>query len=209
MRHFLKIASGIDVAPLLAELAANPALWGQFGWRKTIPGGPHAGMTDIWVRYNAYSKLGPHFNDEHDSLWYPAYDALPALRGILYPLMAAVDGERLGGVLITKIPHGGGIAPHIDRGWHVEYYDKFYVSLASAPGAKFICHEGGDEALEPAAGECWRFDNRKPHSVVNESGRDRITLIVCIRTEKFNGDRNRVRAVPAAGDIGSERARAA
>ena len=189
-KYFLKIAEGLDIAPLMAELEAQPELWDQHEWRKKIPGGPHSQMTDIWIRYNdirPYQAKGDYrgFTGEHDSVWYPAYAKLPALRGLIYPLMAMVEGERLGGVLITRIPPGHGIGAHVDAGWHVEYYDKFYISLKSAPGAKFICHHGAGEVLEPAPGECWRFDNRFMHSVKNESTADRITLIVCIRTQRY------------------------
>ena len=188
MRYFLKIGE-IDVQPLLAELEQHPELWGSEGWRKNMAGGPHSGMTDIWVRYNdiaPYRARGDYrgFNDEHDSVWYQAYEKLPALKAILYPLMAAVEGERLGGVLITRIPPGCGIAPHVDAGWHVSYYDKFYVSLKSSPGAKFCC---GEDVLEPKPGEIWRFDNRLQHWVKNESNEERMTLIVCIRTRKYGG----------------------
>lgn len=187
MKYFTRVGM-YDVEPLLHELDSQPELFGERAWRKQIDGGPHSGMSDIWLRYNSMDRLqrdGP--NVEHDSLWYPAYEKLPAVKRIVFPLMALVHGERLGGVLITRIPPGAGIDRHVDRGWHVEYYDKFYVSLRSAPGAKFICHEAGDETLQPMPGECWRFDNRLPHSVVNESAEDRITLIVCIRTEQFQG----------------------
>lgn len=183
MKHFLKIAEGLNVAKLNAELEQQPELWGAQAWRKSIAGGPHRDMTDIWVRYNSPEKIGQSgFTAEHDSVWYPAYDHLPALKGIIFPLMAMVDGERLGGVLITRIPAGAGIAPHVDGGWHVEYYDKFYVSLRSAPGADFCC---GEERLNPRPGDVWRFDNRLRHWVENKSGEDRITLIVCIRTHKY------------------------
>lgn len=187
MKYFLKVSEGLDVRPLVAQLEQQPELWGQVAWRRNIPNGPHAQMTDIWVRYNAIENLGPRFNDEHEAVWYPAYKALPALEPIIGGLVALVEGKRLGGVLITKIPPGAGIARHVDRGWHVETFDKFYVSLKSAPGAKFICYEGGLEVLEPKVGECWRFDNQLPHSVENQSAEDRITLIVCIETEKFHG----------------------
>lgn len=179
MNNFLKI-SDVDVSAINEQLESNPDLWGAFSWRKSLR--VHSEMTDIWVRYNDYKNLGSHFNDEHEGVWYPAYEILPALKGIIFPLMSEVEGERLGGVLITKIPPGKGIATHVDSGWHVNHYDKFYISLKSAPGAKFICYE---ETLEPKTGECWRFDNRLPHSVKNDSEEDRITLIVCIRTEKY------------------------
>lgn len=144
-------------------------------------------MSDIWVRYNdvePFEKSGDYsgFNDLHFPIWYPAYEALPALKPVIFDLMTKVEGEHLGGVLITRIPAGCGIAPHVDRGWHVEFYDKFYLSLKSSPGAKFLC---GEDVLEPKPGEIWRFDNRLEHSVVNESNEDRMTLIVCIRTEKY------------------------
>jgi aspartyl/asparaginyl beta-hydroxylase len=183
MRFFQKICD-LNVNPLLEQIDRHPELWGQFGWRKNIPQGPHSQMTDIWVRYNDIRNLGPHFNDEHDPIWYPAYHKLPALKEIIYPLMAAVEGERLGGVLITRIPAGCGIAPHVDSSWHVDYYDKFYVQLKSKPGALFCC---GEDRLNPKPGEVWRFDNRELHWVENNSDDDRMTLIVCIRTRKFGG----------------------
>lgn len=187
MKWFLKVDEGIDVSPLVEQLDAQPELWDRNNRRKTAPGTPHTQMSDIWVRYNnvePFEKSGDFsgFNDEHFPIWYPAYRSLPALKPLIFDLMEKTEGEHLGGVLITRIPPGCGIAPHVDRGWHVEFYDKFYLSLRSAPGAKFFC---GDEVLEPKPGEIWRFDNRLEHSVVNESSEDRMTLIVCIRTEKY------------------------
>jgi hypothetical protein len=190
VKHFLKIGE-TDVKPLNAEIAAHPELWDQVTLRKTAPGTPHRAMSDIWVRYNdvkpflAKGDLST-FNDRHVPIWYPAWRALPALRPIVFGLMARVEGEMIGGVLITRIPPGGGIEPHTDRGWHVDYYEKFYVALQSEPGALFLCQHGGErEALNPAPGEIHLFDNRKEHWVDNRSDQDRVTLIVCIRTSLF------------------------
>lgn len=191
MKHFEKIMSGVDVSQILAQLDANPHLWDQNTVRKTAPGTPHSGMSDIWVRYK---DVAPHeatgnystFCDEHVPVWYPAWGAIPALRPFVFDLMAQVEGEMLGGILITRIPPGARIEKHVDRGWHVEYYDKFYLSLRSEAGAAFYCQDGGvEEGINPAPGDAWLFDNRKEHWVENRSGADRITLIVCIRTEKY------------------------
>jgi hypothetical protein len=177
----------IDVAPLVSLIDSHPELWDAHGLRKNGEGTPHSRMSDIWVRYNdiaPYAAAGDFrgFNDAHVPVWYPAYDVLQsALDPILFPLMARVAGEMLGGVLITRIPADHGIDPHIDIGWHVEYYDKFYLSLRSAPGAIFHC---GDESINPAPGDLYHFDNRREHSVKNDSAEDRMTLIVCIRTNK-------------------------
>src|SRR4051812_26786925 len=168
MRHFIRIQSGVDVAPLLAQLAAQPELWDAHRSRKDMPGGPHARMSDIWLRYNAPERLDPAdprgFNAEHVPIWYPAWRVLTAAQPIVFELMARVQGEMLGGILITRIPPGEVIDPHRDGGWHVEYYEKFYLALQSAPGADFVCeHDGCLERLNPKPGDVHLFDNRKLH----------------------------------------------
>lgn len=184
MKNFHLVAQGVDVTPLNLAIHQQPHLWNQHRERLTAPGTPHSEVSDIWVRYNdvkPFEALGDYskFNDEHDSVWYPAFYALPPIRRLVFDLMARVDGERLGGVLITKIPPGGKIAPHSDHGWHVDYYDKYYLSLESEPGANFYC---GKEMICPKVGDCWWFNNKEEHWVDNTSGADRMTLIVCIRS---------------------------
>lgn len=189
MKHF-RLIGDFDVLELRRQIAAMPSLWNQHTSRKVSDGTPHSGMSDIWIRYRDHAdleKVGREkFNEIHVPVWYPAWWALPALKTIVFGLMAKVQGEMLGGILITRIPTGDGIARHVDTGWHVETYQKFYVSIESEPGARFYCdHDGTEEFIEPCAGDCFLFDNRKLHWVVNDSGKDRLTLIICIRTEKF------------------------
>ncbi|MCY1247967.1 hypothetical protein D9M72_613450 [compost metagenome] len=95
--------------------------------------------------------------------------------------MAAVQGERLGGVLITRIRPGQVCKPHTDPGWHARYYQKFAVQIAAAPGQSFN-FEGHELVTKP--GDIFWFDNSHTHWVTNESDTDRITMIVCIKTEK-------------------------
>lgn len=188
MTNFLKITEG-PVDALVRQIEEKPRLWNADGWRKTLSA--HRAMDDIWVRYNDIAPFIAKgsmagFNDCHVPIWYPAWRELPALRPIVFDLMALTQGEMLGGVLITRVPDGQTIERHTDAGWHVDYFDKFYVCLKGAPGATFNCyHDGKNETLTPRPGEVHRFDNRKQHWVVNTSGQDRMTLIVCIRTDRF------------------------
>lgn len=182
MKYFLKVHEGLDVMPLLIQIQRQPDLWNRHTQRKDFTGSSHTQMSDIWVRYNPECADLAKANDEHDSAWYPAFYQLPTVRPIVFFLMARVEGERLGGVLITKIPPGCVIDPHIDRSWHADYYDKFYVSLQSEPGANFYCE---DEVINPRRGDVYWFDNSHRHWVTNESKEDRMTLIVCIRTHRF------------------------
>jgi hypothetical protein len=174
------VSGELDINPVLAELAANSHLFGEFNARKSAADSPHSEMDDIWVRYGDISVMvesGDYTGiaDEHDSIW---LKDLPAVKRICFDVMALVDGERLGGVLITRLPAGGKIAPHSDSGWHAEYYDKFYVPIVNGAGSVFG-FEGGNLIAE--AGEVWKFDNSKPHWVNNDSNCERIAMIICIK----------------------------
>lgn len=187
MGVFTKLFENVDVAAINAQLAGHPELWDQVDYRKTGTGTPHGRMSDIWVRYNdirPFQERGDYrgLNDPHIPVWYPAWEKIPALHPVVFGLMGAVQGEMIGAILITRIPHGEGIDPHTDKSWHVSYFSKFYVSLEAAPGARF--HVDG-EFIEPRVGDVYRFDNKVRHWVTNESGQDRVTLIICIRTAMF------------------------
>lgn len=179
--NFRKVADDFDVSALRTALARQPELFGTRNWRAAASNSPHAEMTDIWVRYNDEKNIGPHFNDEHDSVWYPEAANLPEVQKIVFDLMALVKGERLGAVLITKLPAGGKIPAHIDGGWHAEYYDKYFIPIQNEDGAVFGFEDG---VITPALGDVYWFRNDRPHWVLNQSTTDRIALIVCIKSTK-------------------------
>jgi hypothetical protein len=184
MRHFHLITTGIDVLPLAMALKLQPELWNQHNQRKEFENTSHKGTSDIWVRYNDPKNLAlgyDQYTSEHDSVWHPAYYQLPQLRPIIFSLMARMEAVRLGGVLITKIPAGGRVLPHADKGWHPEYYNvKLYVPIEANPRCVNRCE---DEKVAMAPGDCWYFNNLVEHEVVNDGLEDRITLIICMRCE--------------------------
>lgn len=188
MPNFQQITSSIDVAPLTRALEAKPHLFGQRTERAKWYGSPHTQMSDIWVRYNDPKNLAggnrAAFNAEHDSVWYPVIDQLPEIKPIAFQLMALAEGERLGGILITKIPPGGEIGVHVDTGWHAGYYEKFYVPVKNGMGAVFGFPDGVIQGREGCA---YWFRNDVPHWVKNGSSQDRIAMIVCIKSDKYKG----------------------
>jgi hypothetical protein len=182
MKHFLKIAEGIDVAHIVAAIHRQPELWNRHRLRKDRPDSPHVAMDDIWIRANDLNKCKDGgFNDPHFSIWYDAAFALP-VRQLIFWVMTRVEAEQLGGVLITRLPPGGRIDPHADLEWHALWYQKYYLSLKSAPGVTFHVE---NESINPKVGEIWLIDNTKPHWVVNDSDDDRVTLIICAKTERY------------------------
>lgn len=184
MRNFLRIAQGIDVMPLHLALQARPELWNTNRLRTSAPHSAHRAVDDILLRY---CEVGPSSTvqsvlDDLEAVNLPAMWALPQARALVFALMARVEGERLGRVVITRLPPGAAIAPHEDQGAAAAYFDRFHVVIQAGPGCVFRC---GDEIVEMQPGEAWHFNNCIEHAVENGNPVfDRIHLIADIRTSK-------------------------
>jgi|SRR6267154_725530 len=186
MRNFLKICEGINVDPLNFILKRNEYLWNQKTLRKDQDNSPHLAMSDIWVRYNddkENKRTGDYsdFHNLHYPIWYPSINQLPMIRNIALGLMTKMSAVHLGGILITKIPPGGRIEPHIDNNWHANFFNcKLYIPIQSNQKCFNRCE---DEVVVMNSGECWYFNNNVEHEVINNGNDDRITLIICMRVE--------------------------
>lgn len=183
MRNFQKIGD-VDVQALLHQVQRKPELWNENKLRTTHPNTPHAEVEDIWLRFNDLKTFNETQNpadviDQHESVNYPAYFSLTPAKPIIMNLMRAVEGERLGRIIITRLSPGKRITPHVDSGDHAAYYDRYHVTLQNFPGSNFKC---GNEQVYMKQGEVWWFNNSIEHSVENNSVDDRITMIVDIKT---------------------------
>jgi len=181
----IKLDLKVNIKPLKTVLARNSDLFGKIPYRKTAPNSPHREMEDIWVRFNdvtGFERSGDFSKivDEHESIWYEM-DILPEVKTICNDIMNYCDGSRLGGVLITRLPSGKNIYPHNDKGWHAEYYQKYYIPIVNTVGSSFYFEDG--DIKDPTEGDVWFFDNSFTHWVKNESDTDRIALIVCLKTD--------------------------
>jgi aspartyl/asparaginyl beta-hydroxylase (cupin superfamily) len=76
------------------------------------------------------------------------------------------------------LPPGKEISSHVDSGAPATYFQRYQIALQSLPGAIFKIE---DEEVQFSTGEVWHIDNTKTHSVINNSGDDRIAMIVDVR----------------------------
>lgn len=193
MRNFLKLANSVDYLPLLQEIVRRPDLWNQHTVRTFHEQSAHRTLDDIILRYNRFDQ-GDDFVEAVCSrievVNYPAMLHLPQARALIMQLMARVGGEHLGRAFISRIRPGGTIPPHTDRIGPAEeafpdrvipavYYDRYHIPLQSSPGCYFRC---GDETALMLPGEAWWFQNQLDHEVVNNSGADRVHLVIDIHT---------------------------
>ena len=179
MKNFQKLAENLDTLPLMHQIQRQPELWDQNRLRTVHPGSAHSQASDIWLWYNSIDLDAPEaVIDDLETIPYPAWYNLPAVRPIVFALMRQVEGVRLGRMVITKLPCGKEITSHIDQGLPAEYYQRYQIALQSFPGALFHI---GDETVNFRTGDVWWINNNVEHSVVNNSIDDRIVLIVDIR----------------------------
>ena len=175
------IAQGWEVAPLQQQLAAHPELWDEHRARTVIYEGPHGDVSDIWVRYRDFAEFSGDlaaFNEAHASVWYPSVEKIPAAWSLARKVQRFTGCQTLGGVLITRVRPGGQVKPHIDGGWHAGHYRKVAVQVKGDQQQAF---HFDDCELRANDGYVYEFRNDVTHWVTNDSERERITLIVCVR----------------------------
>jgi len=170
MKNFVRLQTGIDVQPLLHQIAEYPNLWNASDqWSAGNVKPAIEAVDNIVLRYNR----SPDWNK-------PAFWLLSAAQKIIFDLMRVIPGEHLGKVLITRLRPGQTIPDHIDimpPGIPL-YYHRFQIPLNVKPGVVFRC---GEEQLEMRPGEAWWFNNQLLHSVHNNSDHDRISMLCDIR----------------------------
>lgn len=177
MRFFQKLGEGLPVNALLHALQCAPDLWDQFPVRTMHCGSAHAAVSDILCFFNRLDDPAAILDDLQVEP-YPAWSRLPQLRPLIFDAMRFVEGVQLGRVVITRLPPGGRITPHMDMGEAAAFYDRYQLALQSPPGCLF---HAGDETAHFRSGELWHFDNSQVHSVENNSTDDRIVVIMDIR----------------------------
>lgn len=178
MRNFLRIASGVNVVPVLTALAAKPGLWNTDTIRTAHPQSPHAQADDILVFFNSIPADPLNVVNDIQTQPFPAWSELPQLRPLIFDLMRLTEATQLGRVIISRLAPGARIAPHVDEGAPATFYQRYQVALQSHPGALFRIE---DETVSFSSGDAYWINNRAEHEVINNSNDDRIALVIDMR----------------------------
>ena len=167
------------------ELSFSDKLYDEWPIRTMFEGSPHREVHDIWLRFRDPFEMAELTTEEfcngrYTPQWYPCMDRLRHTKKIIEKIFTLMDGEELGGCLITKIPPGKQVYLHSDMGYNCEHYlNKYLLLVESSPEQYF---EIGGERIVGEAGDLFLFDNRRPHCVVNNSATtDRVSLIISIK----------------------------
>jgi hypothetical protein len=187
--NFRRLEYQIAVEPLLD--AIKEPMWHADLYWKNHPVPVFRNVDSIILRFPHKMPYFVATKEEQDRLmasvdpWecadQPCFDELPQARDIAFDLMAKLRGERLGRILINRLPSGQHIPSHSDIAADLRYYDRFHIPLTTNDGIDF---RAGEDHAQMGVGEIWWFDNSAEHEVWNRGNTDRIHLIVDIRTGK-------------------------
>src|SRR5271170_7254086 len=195
LENFRLIASGIDLAPILAELAESEPLWLANSIRQqTIKA--QRDTQSIFLR-NAAPPPGPDVdgNDVLDSGPTSLVARFPATMRFLSNCAQRLDG-RVGRALFARLKPRSRVLRHVDRGAYYRSHDRFHLVIVSPTGSVLA---SGDERVTMRPGELWWFDNKQPHEALNEGDEWRIHLIFDIRRPAAAGASGGQRAMLAPG----------
>lgn len=190
-QHFQRIATGLDVRPLLTALGKRPELWAEITARQDTKGSPHVDTETIFLRWAQNQTLDAVFS-ELEAVDYPALAELPEAAELIEYVRHAADGKKLGRAMLVNLLPQGLITPHIDEGAYADYYERFHLCLASESKNEFYCEEapGNFEFVHMRPGDLWWFNHKKKHWVINNSNSSRIHLIVDVVSEKYRVPRD-------------------
>lgn len=192
MKNFYRVGTNLEVGTTMLaihQLDKQQGIWKEDTYLRDYAQGPFGDCESIILRFpprtvhETEEALAAHLAnfDQHENVDQPVFKLLTEARPLIFGIMAHVQGERLGRVIINKIRPGGRIYPHGDTPVHAEYWNRYHVVLKSSPGVAF---RAGGEQVYMATGEAWWFNNIEEHEVINNSADDRIHMVIDIRTRR-------------------------
>ncbi len=164
-----------DPASIMREIDQEN-LWTRSP-RVTYEGSAQRETEDIILR----GPVGRHIDDLailHQQIEcedYPAMEVMLETRELVSEIFVHAKGEKLGRVILAKLPPNAVVHPHADEGLVPETYLRYHAIINSGFGSWFLA---GRHAMNLITGQVCLVNVRLQHAVVNLSDEDRIHLIV-------------------------------
>lgn len=174
MHHFTRIAEGVEIKSLLAELDAEPEMWFADTSRQQKV---RCQRNTVNIFLRAPKKPLPpgakNANDVHESRRTRMAPCFP--RTLAFCESIADDwGAILGRATLVGLLPKSRVYPHIDAGAYYRSRDRLHLVLRSPEGSPLAAEE---ETVVMREGELWVFNNKVRHWAHNPSNEARVHLI--------------------------------
>ena len=171
LKNFSLVEQGIDVDPILREIARWPEAWDIQTGRQEVTVQREARA--IPIRGLRKSKIaGRARRNVHETRFTTISRQFPQTTRFLCEWAEKLDSE-LSRARLVNLPAGHRVYAHIDRGDYYAVRNRFHLIIKSEE-SWMRC---GDEEITMRVGELWWFDNKEVHEANNSGASDRIHLI--------------------------------
>ncbi|MDP1750679.1 MAG: aspartyl/asparaginyl beta-hydroxylase domain-containing protein [Reyranella sp.] len=173
LTQFRRIATSIDVAPILAEIRANRSLWYVSQVRQqTVKA--QAETNNIPLRRGVRPADRSLALDDTQEIAETDNWPLFSRTAEYLNRFAAEESGQLSRAMIVRLKPQGRVFRHIDHGAYYAIRDRYHLVIQSPGGSEM--KSGGETAIfQP--GELWCFNNKAVHEAFNRSNDWRIHLI--------------------------------
>lgn len=173
LTHFRRIATSIDIAPILSEIRTNRNLWYVNQVRQqTVK--VQAETNNIPLRGGVRpADRSSSLEDAQETVETDNWRLFARTAEYLTRFAAEESGE-LSRAMIVRLKPQGRVLSHIDHGAYYAIRDRYHLVIQSPGGSEM--RSGGETAIfQP--GELWCFNNKVVHEALNHSNDWRIHLI--------------------------------
>ena len=171
MKFFKCIRSGIDVAPLLAEIQEQEHAW-LINTSRQDKIGVQRNTNTIFIR-SAVSRSDLELNENQESTATAASALFPKALALMTEIAQELNAQ-LSRATIVRLKPKSQVYRHIDTGSYYLLRDRYHLVLRSATGSVLA---SGDEQVRMQEGELWWFNNKQYHEAINDSNEWRIHYI--------------------------------
>ena len=139
-------------------------------------------------RRNPHLYTNTYMIQDHSLEWKNGEKFNPLLKDTdLYetvsPIVVELERRACGKsarILLIKLDANKNVTEHTDSGDYLNTVRRFHIPIITNEDVSYTVN---GEKINMKEGECWEINNRKPHSVDNDSDKDRIHLLVDIMPE--------------------------
>jgi aspartyl/asparaginyl beta-hydroxylase (cupin superfamily) len=171
MKFFRRLGSGVNVAPLLAEIEACGDAWLHNTSRQDkISVQRHTNT--IFLR-SAVRRPDLSINENQESCLTQIAGNFPRAIALMAEVARRLNAELSRANIVRLAPHSK-VHRHIDTGSYYLIRDRYHFVLHSPTGSVLV---SGDEQVRMLPGELWWFDNKQHHWAENESDEWRLHYI--------------------------------
>src|ERR1022692_3844332 len=171
MDYFKLIRSGINIAPLLAEVDSNEQAW-LIDTSRQDKIRVQRDTNTIFIS-SAVPRPDLPVNENQESRLIAVSESFPKALAFMTEFAQEMNC-RLSRATIVRLKPKTQVFRHIDQGSYYFLRDRFHLVLRSPTGSVLM---SGGETVRMQEGELWWFDNKQYHESYNDSDDWRIHYI--------------------------------